>query len=128
MSGGDRGLYRILQKRQGVFMREVLLKIEKKALSDLKVEISKRYKLLWMKLFGSKVRGESDEESDIDIVVVIEDVNWAIEKDIYEICFYIGLKYDVLISPIIYSMREVNDTLTQATPFFKAVEKEGILI
>lgn len=109
-------------------MKVTLLKKEKDALTELKQELSKKYKLLWMKLIGSKARGDFDEQSDIDIVIVLEDVNWNIERDIYETCFYLGLKYDVLISPIIYSEKDINDTLTRITPFYRTVEAEGILI
>lgn len=109
-------------------MRVTLLKKEKNALIDLKEEISKRYKLLWMKLIGSKARGDFDEESDIDIVIALENVDWDIERDIYETCFYLGLKYDIVISPIIYSEKDINDTFTRITPFYRTVESEGILI
>jgi len=109
-------------------MKVTLLKKENDALTELKEKLSQKYKLLWMKLIGSKARGDSDEESDVDIVIVLENVGWDIERDIYETCFYLGLKYDVIISPIIYSKKEINDTLTQITPFYRMVEAEGILL
>jgi len=68
-------------------MKKSLSKNEKEALKELKEEISKRYKLLWMKLIGSKARGDFDEESDVDIVIVLEHLDWDIERDIYERCF-----------------------------------------
>ena len=74
------------------------------------------------------MRGDSDKESDIDVVIVLDNVNWDIEKQVYELCFHIGLEYDVLISPIIYSVQETNDTLIKATPFFMTVEKEGVAV
>jgi predicted nucleotidyltransferase len=105
-----------------------LSKREKDALADIKSEISRKYRLCWMKLIGSKARGDFDEESDLDVVIVLDELNWEIEKDIYEICFYTGLKYDILISPIVYSDDKINNKLLQATPFYKVVEKEGLLI
>lgn len=105
-----------------------LLNKEKRALQKLKKELSRRYNLYWLKLFGSKARGDSDTESDIDVVIVLNNVDWTIEKQVYEMCFYIGLDYDVLISPIIYSSEEINDGRIKATPFFMAVEKEGIAV
>jgi predicted nucleotidyltransferase len=105
-----------------------LSKREKDALADIKSEISRKYRLRWMKLIGSKARGDFDEESDVDVVIVLDELKWEIEKDIYEICFYTGLKYDILISPIVYSDDEIKNKLLQATPFYKVVEKEGIPI
>lgn len=109
-------------------MKVTLLKKENDALTELKQELSRKYKLLWMKLIGSKARGDSDEESDIDIVIVLKDADWDVERGIYETCFYLGLKYDILISPIIYSEKDINDSLTRITPFYKTVEAEGIPI
>jgi len=107
-------------------MNTSLREKEKDALENLKKEISKKYKLLWMKLIGCKARGDFDEESDI--VIVLEYVDWNIERDIYEISFYLGLRYDVVISPIIYSEEDINDCFTRITPFYRTVEAEGILI
>lgn len=105
-----------------------LSKNEKEALIELKNILSKKFQLIQLKLFGSKVKGYSDEESDIDVFIVINKCDWNIEKDIYEICFEIGLKYDVLLSPVVYSQDEIEDKVIQATPFYKNVEKEGLQV
>ena len=72
-------------------MKPSLSNKERDGLSKLKQAISSKHKLLWMKLFGSKARGEGDEESDIDVAIVLEKVDWAIEKSVYEACFDLGL-------------------------------------
>jgi len=51
-----------------------LLNKEKEALQQLKKELSLRYNLYWLKLFGSKARGDSDKESDIEVVMVLDTV------------------------------------------------------
>lgn len=105
-----------------------LSKNEQDALLELKDALSKKYQLLWMKLVGSKARGDFDEESDLDVVIVLQAVNWQIEKDVYEMCFYVGLEHDIVISPIVYSREEIEDSLTRITPFYQTVEAEGILL
>jgi len=47
---------------------------EKKALKDLQTALTKKYRdnLILLKLFGSKVRGDSRRYSDIDILAVVE--------------------------------------------------------
>ena len=65
---------------------------------------------------------------DRDVVIALDEVNWAIEKDTYEICFHVGLEHDILVSPILYSRKEMGDELTKITPFFRNIEKEGILL
>jgi len=36
-------------------------------------------------LFGSKVRGDSEKDSDIDILIVLTDLSWEIKKAISEL-------------------------------------------
>lgn len=79
-----------------------------------------------MKLFGSKAKGDYSDESDIDLLIVLDSYDWEIENEIYEICFEIGLEYDILLSSVIFSKKEFDDKLTKITPFYKIVTKEGI--
>lgn len=101
---------------------------EKKAARELKEELIKKYNLVEFKLFGSKARSSADNESDIDIFIVIKNTDWTIEKGIYELCFEISLKYDVLLSPVIFSKKDADSHIIQATPFYQVVAKEGINI
>lgn len=101
---------------------------ERIALQKLKHAIMAKYNLVEFKLFGSKVRGDSGPESDLDIFIVLDRVNWNIEKQIYELCFEIGLEHDVVFCPVIFSHTETESILTKITPFYQAVEKEGVSI
>lgn len=101
---------------------------ERKAIAELKEKLLSRYDLADLKLFGSKVKGKGTKDSDVDIFIVLEQCDWEIEKKIYELCFEISLKYDTLLSPIIYSKKEIQDDLIKATPFYQVVEREGIPI
>lgn len=99
---------------------------ERRAVLELKDILSKEYGLIEIRLFGSKARGSKDWESDIDLFILLEDYDWEREKKICHVCFEIGLKYDVFLSPILYSRKEVEDRLTRASHFFKTVQREGI--
>jgi predicted nucleotidyltransferase len=51
-------------------------------------------------LFGSKVRADSERESDIDILIVLTNLSWEIKKAISELAAEENLKYDLLISTV----------------------------
>jgi predicted nucleotidyltransferase len=99
---------------------------EKRALQELKESLASRYNLLEMKLFGSKAIGEGDPESDLDVFILLDHLDWETEKQIYELCFEISLENDVLLSPLLYSQEEIDDPLTRVTPFYQVLEKEGV--
>ncbi|MCO6040545.1 nucleotidyltransferase domain-containing protein [Thermococcus alcaliphilus] len=72
-------------------------------------------------VFGSYARGESEEESDIDVMIV---GNVPLE-DVIDISTEVLLEYGELISPIIISPEEFrrrNDS------FIQTIKEEGIRV
>ena len=101
---------------------------ETEAINKLKNILLNKYNLIQIKLFGSKGKGNFSTDSDIDLLIVLDNYDWNKEFEIYEICFEIGLEYDVLLSPVIFSQKELDDNLIKITPFYKVITKEGILL
>ena len=77
-------------------------------------------------LFGSKVRGDSERDSDIDILIVLSSLSWEIKKTISELAAEENIKYNVLISTIRYDVDTWEKPVIKASPFGKSVRKEGI--
>ena len=111
-------------------MEKVLLlkKNETTAIRSLKEELSSRFKLIDLRLFGSKVRGEDTPESDIDIMIQLAESNPGIESQIYDIIFEINLKNDSFISAIIFSKNEIDEGPLAESPIYKIIQKEGVPI
>jgi len=102
---------------------------EQQALNELIDKLKKQFKnqLHEVKIFGSKVRGDFDEASDIDVFIVFDrDVDWKFKDQIYALIFDIDLKYDVLISARIYSVQKLAEKRLQALPFIKNVREQGV--
>ncbi|MCM8765829.1 MAG: nucleotidyltransferase domain-containing protein, partial [Candidatus Omnitrophica bacterium] len=91
---------------------------EKKALQELKSYIEKVYngRLKDIRLFGSKARGDAQIDSDIDIFLVLDRIDWEAEKALYDFVFELDLKYEVVISLVLYSEDEYRRAEVQATP------------
>ncbi|WP_235612807.1 nucleotidyltransferase family protein [Moorella sp. Hama-1] len=83
-------------------------------------------KLLRTRLFGSVARGTATPESDIDILVVVENEDKLAREIVIEAAVDINLKYDVVISPIIMSAARYSGPLFQETFFYKSIQEEGI--
>jgi predicted nucleotidyltransferase len=77
-------------------------------------------------LFGSKVRGEGEEFSDIDILIVLTRLTWAIKKVISELAAEENIKYNVLISTVRYDVDTWEKPAIKMLPFAAAVRREGV--
>jgi len=77
-------------------------------------------------LFGSQANGVSDENSDYDILIVLDaDYNASDENRIYDLCFDINLKYNIIIDAHLISLKELK-TIRGKQPIFKKAIKTGV--
>ena len=80
-------------------------------------------------LFGSYARGDNNDDSDIDLLILIDKEKVTREDKIkityplYDIFFATG----VLISPMVYS-RNFWQIEHKVTPFYENVKREGIVL
>ena len=80
-------------------------------------------------LYGSYARGDNDKNSDIDLLVLIDNdkITNDDESKITYPLFHIELNTGIIISPIVYSRNfRVNEH--KVTPFYENVNREGIVL
>ncbi|NOX60502.1 MAG: nucleotidyltransferase domain-containing protein [Chloroflexi bacterium] len=53
----------------------------------------------WVALFGSKARGDSGPDSDIDVLVIMSKEDREVRREILKEAARISLEYDTIISP-----------------------------
>jgi uncharacterized protein len=101
-----------------------------KAIEEYITLLKKRYGAVILKavLFGSVARGESDKESDADILVVISDSGAELKDEIGMSAYEIMLKNDVVLSPIVMDMSTFEWYRINGDPFYKNIRKDGIEI
>lgn len=81
-------------------------------------------------LYGSYARGDYDDESDIDIMILVDiprEEIWLHKDPILHLASELGLEYNIMVSPFIKDT-ETFDRFLDAMPFYKNVQREGILI
>lgn len=101
---------------------------ERKALEGLKKMISKKYKLVDFVLYGSKASGTDTEESDIDVMVEIEEESRSARWDIYSMAAEVNMSFGCVISPILFSRRELEEGPMDESPIYRRIASEGIRI
>lgn len=81
-------------------------------------------------LFGSYARGDYDNESDIDIMVLVDIEKMDIKNyrnEIVMLTSKLGMDYNVVLAPIIQNFSEFN-RFKETSGFFRNVQNEGVLI
>ena len=81
-------------------------------------------------LFGSCARGDYDDESDVDIMILLDvpEENIRQERDRLDpVIWNLDQKYeyDLLFSPIVKS-KDSYEYWIQALPFYQTVQNEGV--
>ncbi len=80
-------------------------------------------------LFGSKSRGEGDEFSDTDLLIVTgRPLHWREEKAIIEKLFDVGMAFDVIFSPLFASRDEWEGGIFQEFPVYGDIMRDGALV
>ena len=99
-----------------------------KILIDLKSYLIKNYgnSVKDVILFGSQARGNSEEYSDYDILIVLEkDYSGKDENQILDLCYDIDLKYNILLDVHLLSSKEMKSIRGKQPVFINAI-KSGI--
>jgi predicted nucleotidyltransferase len=99
-----------------------------KIITDLKSHLLKNYgkSVNDVVLFGSQARGDSNEYSDFDVLIVLEnDYSGRDENQILDLCYDIDLKYDILLDVHLISIKELTSIRGRQPVFVNAI-KSGI--
>ncbi|MBE6774170.1 MAG: nucleotidyltransferase domain-containing protein [Ruminococcaceae bacterium] len=81
-------------------------------------------------LFGSYARGDFDEESDIDILMLVDlpsDVLMNYRERIDSLCGTLLLEYGIVVSAIEKDLETYNK-YSQVLPFYKNIARDGVKI
>lgn len=81
-------------------------------------------------VYGSYARGDYKEQSDVDVMILVdlsEDEIKKVENDVYDIAFEIEMETGVDISPVIKN--EVQyEYWVDVLPYYRNVREEGVVV
>ena len=79
-------------------------------------------------VYGSKARGDSDEDSDIDLLLVTSrPIPWRERKAIIDALFDIEMAYDAIISILIVTVEDWSHGIFTAFPIYHEIMRDGVL-
>lgn len=78
-------------------------------------------------LFGSQVTGEAHQDSDYDVLVVLNcQPDWKYKKAVRYACYDIALQYDIFLDVKVISEYELQHTIQGKHPLFLQAIEQGV--
>lgn len=77
-------------------------------------------------LFGSKARGSSTADSDVDLLILVKDEDRQLQKTISKISSQVDLDYDVLLNTLLIADKRWKQMSAERFSLCRNVERDGI--
>jgi len=90
--------------------------------------VSQKVRVLELRVFGSRARGNATGESDLDVLVIVDRLDQSIDKYISECAWEVGFHEDVVIMPVVVSIDAVKNSPLSESVFIKNIYREGVAV
>jgi predicted nucleotidyltransferase len=107
--------------------KTILSSVQSKALREIKVRVMENFDVVDFLLYGSAVRGEAEDESDLDLMVVIsEPVSRSKRHEITDIVFDVNLEFGTNFSTLVIDRKSWDSGLISVLPLREEIMREGV--
>jgi predicted nucleotidyltransferase len=108
--------------------KNILNNNQSSALEEIKNKINEKFRIENIIIYGSIVRGEMDEESDIDLLIITKNaLSRKVRHRITDIVFDVNLKYGTNYSTLVVDNNSWKKGLYSILPIHEEIEREGIV-
>lgn len=101
---------------------------EVKALTRLKTFLQDQENFVDFRVYGSKARGSSTPESDIDVLIIVRKFDSDFQSLIDDMIYELNLEYDCLISAVIFNQDELISGPMSESPLYRTAMQEGVRV
>ena len=78
-------------------------------------------------IFGSRVKGQATENSDYDVLIVLNtNYDRKVQRAINDLCYDFDLKYNIFLDTQVISEFELENSIRGTHPVFRNALKEGL--
>ena len=102
--------------------------IEQNIVDAFKMLLSRKLKVSELILFGSRARGDADPDSDLDVLVIVDDLSPELEEYISDCAWEAGFPSGIVIVPVVYSRNEWENGPERYSLLAQAIKSEGVIL
>ena len=102
---------------------------EREAIQEATRILKERFPVRDVILFGSKVRGDSDKDSDIDLLLLTtQPLHWKKRHAIVDALFEVETRHDVVISIVVNTVHDWHEGICTVLSIHEEINREGVTI
>ena len=80
------------------------------------------------RIFGSRAKGNSDEYSDMDVFIEVNKLYKELKEKILEEAWKVSLENLIVISVIIFTKNEIQNTPLRSSPLLKNIYRNDVKV
>ena len=102
--------------------RDLILELKKKLPNEVATNVRK------MIAFGSRVRGQGEDDSDLDLLILVDQKTSDLESKIEDVAYKVMWDHDFqpIISIKVFTEAHYQNFLREGFSFYKNIDREGV--